>query len=179
MPRNPDKARCTFPGCHNWAMHGQERCHAHRYAADPSLTYEDALPAQDAPLEQGAPGQRAPPDAAGPTLPPFDGEGVQPEPAAWAAGPDPSVLDEHIAALDERLRGLAAHVRRLDVQLEHDPALLPAYTRLLNLQGQLTSRLARLLRERQRIGQAEGDDLMKWVMNQALDEASKVLKVKL
>jgi hypothetical protein len=160
MPRNPNKTPCTFPGCRNWAMHGQERCCAHRYAADPVPPQQGALPGS-------------------PILPPFEGERVQPEPASWPSDPGPGVLDGHIAELDERLRGLATHVRRLDAQLEHDPALLPAYTRLLNLQGQLTSRLARLLRERRQIGQEEGDDLMKQVMDEALDEASKILKVKL
>jgi hypothetical protein len=165
MPRNPNKARCTFPGCHNWAMHGQERCHAHRYAADPISMDEDALPARDAPLEP------SPLSGEGsPLLPSVESEGVM---------PGPSMLDEHIVALEEQLRGLAAHVRRLDDQLERDPALLPAYTRLLNLQGQLTSRLARLLRERQQIGATENQDLMEQVMNEALDATSEILNVKL
>jgi hypothetical protein len=29
MPRNPDKTRCTVPGCRAWAMHGHTRCRAH------------------------------------------------------------------------------------------------------------------------------------------------------
>jgi hypothetical protein len=29
MPRNPDKTRCTIPGCGNWAMLGRTRCRAH------------------------------------------------------------------------------------------------------------------------------------------------------
>ena len=29
MPRNPDKTRCTVPGCRNWAMLGHTRCRAH------------------------------------------------------------------------------------------------------------------------------------------------------
>ena len=77
------------------------------------------------------------------------------------------------------LRGLATHVRRLDAQLEHDPALLPGYIRLLTLQGRLTSRLSRLLRERQQIRQAEGQDLLQQAMNDALDQASEILGVQL
>ena len=33
MPRNPDKIRCTFPGCRSWAMHGRARCRSHLDAA--------------------------------------------------------------------------------------------------------------------------------------------------
>lgn len=32
MPRNPDKTRCTVPGCGNWAMLGHTRCRAHNCA---------------------------------------------------------------------------------------------------------------------------------------------------
>ena len=32
MPRNPDKRRCTLPGCNAWAMRGQNRCRQHRDA---------------------------------------------------------------------------------------------------------------------------------------------------
>ena len=42
MPRNPDKMRCTVPGCRNWAMRGHERCRSH-------------LDAQRGPRRAGAP----------------------------------------------------------------------------------------------------------------------------
>jgi hypothetical protein len=157
MPRNPNKTRCTFPGCHNWAMRRGDRCHAHRYAAEPNP------PDEDDPLG---------------LLPPVEGR-VDPGDASWSSGPDLVDLDAHIVELNESLRGLAAHVRRLDAQLEHDPALLPGYIRLLTLQGRLTSRLSRLLRERQQIRQAEDQDLLHQAMNDALDQASEILGVQL
>ena len=157
MPRNPNKTRCTFPGCHNWAMRREDRCHAHRYAAEPN-----------------------PPDGDDPLglLPPVEGH-VDPGDASWSSGPDLVDLDAHIVELNESLRGLAAHVRRLDAQLEHDPALLPGYIRLLTLQGRLTSRLSRLLRERQQIRQAEDQDLLHQAMDIALDQAGEILGVQL
>jgi hypothetical protein len=210
MPRNPNKARCTFPGCHNWAMHDKTRCYAHRYALEPNVACEDALLAPRLTPERsaldtppGTPGSRslgpsgggpahAPPgqnalgqgalpddDALGllppvsdPALPPA-GNHVAPGQAFWPSDAAPADLDAHIAQLDESLRGLAVHVRRLDAQLERDPALLSGYTRLLNLQGQLASRLARLLHERQQIRQAEGEDLLHDAMNDALDQLSE------
>ena len=30
MPRNPQKRKCSYPGCRAWAMRGQEHCRAHR-----------------------------------------------------------------------------------------------------------------------------------------------------
>jgi len=213
MPRNPNKTRCTFPGCHNWAMHGQERCHVHRYA-EADAAYQDALQALAATLlgAPGAPGESSgepSSDGPPPTPPPGpdpresgatdydfiddDPLGLLPPPEVhaapdpsfppaggpvdpgqvWLSDPAPTDLDAHIARLDAGLRGLAAHVRRLDAQLEHDPALLPAYTRLLNLQGQLTSRLARLLRERQQIRHTDDQDLFHDAMNAALDQLSE------
>ena len=32
MPRNPDKTRCSVPGCHAWAMREHHRCRSHRDA---------------------------------------------------------------------------------------------------------------------------------------------------
>jgi uncharacterized protein involved in exopolysaccharide biosynthesis len=106
---------------------------------------------------------------------------AQPDPEAQPPDPDPdpSILGSHLAALEQRLSALDAHVRRLDAQLEHDPALLPAYTRLLNLQGQLTSRLSRLLRERQQIAETAAQDLIRSATDDALDQASVILGVEL
>lgn len=36
MPRNPDKTRCTIPGCRNWAMRNHDHCRAHRDELGPS-----------------------------------------------------------------------------------------------------------------------------------------------
>jgi hypothetical protein len=163
MPRNPNKTRCTFPGCHNWAMRGEDRCHVHRYAADPALPQQGAPPDEDDPLG---------------LLPPVEGH-VDPGDAFWPPDPDLAELDGHIVELNDRLRGLAAHTRRLDAQLEHDPALLPSYIRLLTLQGRLTSRLSRLLRERLQIRQTEDQDLLHQAMNNALDQAGEILGVDL
>jgi len=160
MPRNPDKTRCTFPDCHNWAMRGEARCRAHCYAADP------------APPDQGDP-------PGVPLLPPLGDDRVDPDHASWPSDPDLAELDGHIVELNDRLRGLAAHARRLDAQIEHDPALLPSYIRLLTLQGQLTSRLARLLRERQQIQQAAGQDQYQQIMDVALDQVGEILGVDL
>jgi hypothetical protein len=193
MPRNPNKVPCTFPGCHNWAVHGKTRCYAHRYAAEPDLAYEDAMRTLRATLERGVPGQDAlsDDDPLG-LLPPVDdrtesdplfppaGDRVDPGQLSCPSDDTPLTdLDAHIVRLDESLRGLAAHVRRLDAQLERDPALLPAYTRLLNLQGQLTSRLARLLRERQQIRQVDDQDLFHDTMNAALDQLGETFGIQL
>ena len=174
MPRNPNKTRCTFHDSHNWAVRGGTRCRVHRYAADPALPHQGALPQQGAPPDEGAPL-----DQGGSLLLPPGDDRVNSDHASWPSDPDLADLDGHIVELNDRLRGLAAHVRRLDAQLEHDPALLPSYIRLLTLQGQLTSRLARLLRERQQIRQAEGQDLYQQAMNDALDQASEILGVDL
>jgi hypothetical protein len=149
-------------------MHGGTRCRVHRYAAEPSPPHEGVLPQQGALPGEGDP-----------LLPPLVDDHLAPGHASWPFDPDLADLDGHIVELNDRLRGLAAHTRRLDAQLEHDPALLPSYIRLLTLQGRLTSRLARLLRERQQIRKAAGQDQYKQIMDIALDQAGEILGVQL
>jgi hypothetical protein len=120
------------------------------------------------------------PDLTGePPAPGDDISSIGPDFAMPPAEPDPSILDGHVAHLEAQLHRLHAHVSRLDAQLESDPALLPTYIRLLNLQGQLTSRLAHLIRDRQLIGEADHQDMMNGVMNEALDGVSKIFNVDL
>jgi hypothetical protein len=181
MPRNPNKTSCTFPGCHNWATHGGDRCRVHQCAADPELAREDALPAQDAPLERADPGTEDTIDDPLGLLPPLEGPDL-PDDIVLPSDADLAALDDlgvHVVALNESLLALTAYIRHIQGQLEHDPALAPTYIRLLNLQGQLTSRLARLARERQQIRQSAGDDQYQEIMNIALDEAGKILGVQL
>ena len=51
--------------------------------------------------------------------------------------------------------------------------------KLVALQGQLCSRLARLLREQQPLQQTSQDDFLQQCMNEALDRASEILGVDL
>jgi hypothetical protein len=182
MPRNPIKAPCTFPGCHNWAMRGTDRCRVHQRAADPGPAHEDPLPTQDAPPERTDPGPEAAIDDDPLGLLPPPEELDLPDNIVLPSNADFAALDDlytHVAALNESLHALTAYVRRLQGQIEHDPALVPTYIRLLTLQGQLTSRLARLARERQQIRQSAGHDEYEAIMNVALDQASEILGVQL
>lgn len=82
---------------------------------------------------------------------------------AYAAGESPADLDEAIAELQRRLRQVSAYID------EHFAELEPAdFGRLSGLQAQMTSRLGRLMRDRQQVAGGDSDELAQ-AINQALD----------
>lgn len=73
-------------------------------------------------------------------------------------------LERVIGDLEQRLAQLTRYINGNLAKLETD-----AYVRLVNLQGQLASRLGRLMRDQQEVGGGEEDELVK-AIHQALDE---------
>jgi hypothetical protein len=87
---------------------------------------------------------------------------------APACAPGASVdLDAAIADLQRRLRQLSTYIDDNLTDLDAD-----TFVRLANLQGQLTSRLGRLMRDRQQVSGNAGDELTA-AINDALDEISE------
>ncbi len=83
-------------------------------------------------------------------------------------------MDALILDLLRRVRDLSAYI---DAQEELAPA---QYAALLRLQGDLTTRVGRLLRERGRAdGGAQGDADLERAMHAALDAAAAILKTEL
>jgi hypothetical protein len=76
-------------------------------------------------------------------------------------------LDAAIADLQRRLRQLSRYIDDNLTDLDAD-----TFVRLANLQGQLTSRLGRLMRDRQQVSGNAGDELTA-AINDALDEISE------
>ena len=98
---------------------------------------------------------------------------------AFTQPPDTSVdLDARIADLNRRIEQLSAYIDHVTVGSEDGDIDVDQYARLLSLHGQLTSRLGRLLRDKQQIS-PEDDSLLQQAINQALDQASEILGVQL
>jgi len=98
---------------------------------------------------------------------------------------DPAAdLDARISDLNHRIEQLSAFIDRASLRTSDDgdsddSAIdLDQYTRLLSLHGQLTSRLGRLMRDRQTIS-PEDNSFLQECINEALDEVSEILGVKL
>ena len=85
-------------------------------------------------------------------------------------------LDERIAGLNRRIEHLGYLIDSLD-GTEGDISLA-AYTKLVDLYGQLCSRLGRLMRDRQQLLGSGGDELEQ-AIQEALDLASEMLEVDL
>jgi hypothetical protein len=92
---------------------------------------------------------------------------------------DPSVdIDTRIADLNRRIEQLSAYIDAAQIGTCDDCIDVDQYTRLLALHGQLTSRLGRLLRDKQIVAPEE-NNLLALAINDALDQASDILGVKL
>jgi len=104
---------------------------------------------------------------------------------------DPAAdLDARISDLNHRIEQLSAFIDRASLTTSNDGDSddaqrtasnaidLDQYTRLLSLHGQLTSRLGRLMRDRQTIS-PEDNSFLQECINEALDEVSEILGVKL
>jgi hypothetical protein len=76
----------------------------------------------------------------------------------------PADLDARIADLDRRIKDLSDYIDAHSAE-DLDPL---EYVKLLGLHGQLTSRLGRLLRDRQTVAGAE-DDRLQAAIDDALD----------
>ena len=92
--------------------------------------------------------------------------------------PPPVDLDTRIADLNRRIEQLSAYIDHVTVGPEDGDIDVDQYARLLSLHGQLTSRLGRLLRDKQQIS-PEDDSLLQQAINNALDQASEILGVQL
>ena len=88
------------------------------------------------------------------------------------------LLDTRIADLNRRIEQLSAYIDHVTVGPEDGDIDVDQYARLLSLHGQLTSRLGRLLRDKQQIS-PEDDSLLQQAINNALDQASEILGVQL
>lgn len=94
--------------------------------------------------------------------------------------------DADTVDLDERIRDLNRRIHRLsqyidDAELgdgENDTITVTDYAKLANIHGQLTSRLGRLLRDKQQLDGGSGAELEQ-AIGDALDMASTVLGVDL
>lgn len=82
---------------------------------------------------------------------------------AYAAGKSPADLDEAITELERRLKQVSAYIDKHFAELEP-----PDFGRLAGLQAQMTSRLGRLMRDRQQVTGDDSDELAQ-AINQALD----------
>jgi len=87
-------------------------------------------------------------------------------------------IDTRIADLNRRIEQLSAYIDTVTIGTGDRDIDVDQYARLLSLHGQLTSRLGRLLRDRQQIC-PEDDSLLQQAINDALDQASEILGVKL
>ena len=85
-----------------------------------------------------------------------------PRPGAVPDAPD---LDARIADLDRHIQVLSCHMDQHGDELE-----MPLYLKLLDLYGQLTSRLGRLMRDRKQMGDEENEPSQ--AVDQALDQLS-------
>jgi len=99
--------------------------------------------------------------------------------------PDNVDIDVRIADLNQRIEQLSSYIDAAIVD-PHQGTIgqgegsldVDQYTRLLSLHGQLTSRLGRLLRDKQQISPEE-TNLFQQAINLALDQASDILGVPL
>ena len=96
---------------------------------------------------------------------------------------DPAAdLDARISDLNHRIQQLSDFIDRANLATpgdgDPDGIDLDQYTRLLSLHGQLTSRLGRLMRDRASIS-PEDNSFLQECINEALDEVSEILGVKL
>jgi hypothetical protein len=88
-------------------------------------------------------------------------------------------LDARISDLNRKINNLSAYIDRVQIgDGSSDSVDVDQYTRLLALHGQLTSRLGRLLRDRQQLS-PEDNSFLQDCINEALDEVSELLGVKL
>jgi hypothetical protein len=95
----------------------------------------------------------------------------------------PADLDARISDLNRRIQQLSDYIDRAQIGTAQDGDCtdtidVDQYARLLSLHGQLTSRLGRLLRDRQQISPDENSFLQECI-NEALDQVSDILGVKL
>jgi hypothetical protein len=98
---------------------------------------------------------------------------------AYTQPPDTSVdLDARIADLNRRIEQLSTYIDHATIGPNDGDIDVDQYARLLSLHGQLTSRLGRLLRDKQQIS-PEDDSLLQQAINNALDQASEILGVQL
>jgi hypothetical protein len=92
---------------------------------------------------------------------------------AYVTEPPTISLTEIIADLDRRRQQLAAYIDAHLAELDAD-----AYTRLAALEGQLASRIGRLMRDKKQVQGDEMDELDKMI-DEALDQLSQEWGIKL
>jgi hypothetical protein len=89
----------------------------------------------------------------------------------------PVDLDARINDLNRRIEQLSHYIDQAPIG-GTDGLDVDQYARLLSLHGQLTSRLGRLLRDRAQMS-PEDDSFLQGCINEALDQVSEILGVKL
>ena len=87
-------------------------------------------------------------------------------------------IDTRIADLNRRIEQLSRYIDEVQIGPPPDGIDVDQYARLLSLHGQLTSRIGRLLRDKQTIA-PEDDSWLQACFNDALDQASQILGVAL
>jgi len=94
-------------------------------------------------------------------------------PGADRSGDRSGTLDQIIRDLHRRLSQLSAYIDRRMADVDHGTDVLPVdvYAHLVSLQGQLSSRLGRLMRDRKQIAGDAADELTQ-AINAALDDIS-------
>jgi hypothetical protein len=158
MPRNPNKTRCTVPGCRAWAIRGSDppRCSPHS-----GLT--GAPPGNQNRLVHG-----------------FYATTLHPQEAAdLAAYAGDTSLDAEIAITRVALRRILGMLLT-GYTPGPDPAPLDAldYARYSGLAFQGAATVSRLLRVRHDLG-GDGSDAMLGFLGQALDELGSELGLQL
>ena len=83
-----------------------------------------------------------------------------------------------IADLDRRIQHLSDYIDDVTIGDEKGDISVNAYTKLVSLHGQLSSRLGRLMRDRQQLEGGEESELDR-AIDDALDMASEILGVEL
>ena len=176
----PKPRRCTASTvkgrpCRAWAKRGTDppRCAAHREQRGDPASPRPPVRASASPAEGEERSRHRFPDKSEATasLPP----GAERRGPTGQAGERVN-LDERIAGLNRRIERLGQLIDSLDGSENDVP--LAAYTKLVDLYGQLCSRLGRLMRDRQQLLGSGGDELEQ-AIQEALDLASEMLKVEL
>jgi hypothetical protein len=182
VPRNPNKIRCSVPGCRAWAMRGSNppRCSPHRNHLDlEGLGPPDpGAPANSALAKQPRPG--APPGNQNRLI---HGFYARPRQLPDQQGRDPYAVDN---SLDREIIAARVALDRI-LEMLHtgvtpgpDPTPLSAadYARYAGLTFQGASAISRLLRARQTLEGDQGGALSR-IVDLALDGLGQELGVDL